>query len=1440
MAKLLRLHLSCVGHKDARFFPLKLDFRNRQGAPTDTVIWLMNGGGKSSLMNLFYSIFLPESRKFLGSKAESRERKLADYVKGSDVAVVLSEWEMSAGSSVFSATRIVGQVLAWKGGIATPDEEARLDREFFTFRGSKNLPFEELPFHGLHPQPKVTLPKIREWLGEIGGAYPQLELERGDQSSKSKWREMLDRVGIDTELFNYHLKMNMREGGAAELFKVKDTMQFVDLFLEMALNPEHADKTREQIEAVREKLLRLPQKECEERFTVALLGEFRPLAHEAAEAFAAEAALREKRQSNFLLRSAIEASIATATAHRAAIDGTLMQLRSDRADAVTERKSHQEYRLNYNNLVRELTFQEAKSAVEKAKVELDLAAQVKNLAAAGIRFARICSRQRELDELVKAREAELLSEKPVLDELHTLGATYWASVDVELQRVNEALGLACVALKAEELQHVSAQNLFTELNKSQSQANAELKNIRQRLSDRDKRREILRKEKILDSEEKASDALNRWKVELDRVTSEISLAEARVEQIGELLESKRADIEGLENQVRTLRQQADQKDEMWKRGDAEACTLKTRVPIKEVLATDSPDLNFPDLLLLLQRRQQQLEEEFIRGRVDRVDDERTIHSVEVERLFPPTREVEIVLAFLRDRGLKTALPAYRFLATNAALGGTARRWLTNDPGRFSGVIVTSEEEFATLHENTFVVQGLRHPVQVTLSEIPPTSTTIPTTVALPQNDGAFHYESAATGRSEVESRLEKSSERLAEIARRKQETVDVALGLKSWRDEFGAGRLEAFAAERDQFSTEGDRVDAQVNLLRTQVSVLLSERSDKGDELRKLRPAIMMLTKGQERLIGYIEEYEDNAEQWLEERRNKIELVEELGGKIEAQQREVDRLAGEVRVRAERVRSLESESGRLGEEQNAIRFHKGTASDGPVHVEAIKTRYQTAIARYEDRFGSSKLEGQIEQAGSNLKDLREEHRLLSRSLLPVDIEMAAKQLDLIGQQEEADRRHLKAHAEHETAVQQLAVAEQDRPDVPAHKQGLGLPPGEPRPKTATEAKARRDALDKLLEENNTRLESLDSAIAANESERASYQGTIDASGPHLTTLEDLIEASGGVMPALPTSNDALNQLVTDAKRQTKGMADKHKAASDTVDERIEDLRKVTRHEEFSPIPAVARERLGSLQREELTQRCNEFIQSHEAWQKVLRDEIETLGKDKDIVVRALDGVATSAVRLLAKADRASIMPDAFPGWTGQAFLKITAQPIIEPAARRDRLAELVTRLVAEKAIPTGHELASRALREIGGQIRATLLKPEDPLRPDRHDITEFGGFSGGEKMTAAILLYVTLAQLRMRGRDEQSREREAGVLLLDNPFGTASKREFVELQLRVARQMGVQLIYTTGVNDLGALDVLPRILRLRKRHRDRKSGDLLLSQEPPEEHVEGVQASLRL
>lgn len=1062
------------------------------------------------------------------------------------------------------------------------------------------------------------------------------------------------------------------------------------------------------------------------------------------------------------------------------------------------------------------------------------------MAAAGIRFARIASHQLQLDELNRLREAELTKEKPVLDELHALGAAYKAALSADLARIDELLKTSKDELSKEIGNHDEAAKSLTQLRDDHARTTSELDTVKRRLVQRDQRRASLRQEGFLLPDEKAGDALERWRIEQQSVETAVSAAEARMDEIDADLQTVRQKIADLSLRRQYREQEAIEKDRAWHKGDADGKSLRECSAIREVLASDSPDLDFPDLMRLVHLRRQQLDEEFIQGRLDRVDDERTLHSFEVERLFPASREVELVVTHLRDRGIKTALPAYRFLATNATLNGTARHWLSSDPARFSGVVVTNEKEFESLQKDPFAVHGLRHPVQITLSGNPDeTNLKSQMTVALPSGDGAFNYEAAAIGQSEVESRLEQSDVRIGALETRKHEALDVIQRLSTWQKEFGEGALARFASERDQLQDEMSRLDSQIGAARAAETVRVCERSSKASEAKELRPRVAILVQRQERLHGYIQEYESHDESWLEERREKIALIEQLHRQIAAQKREVNRLSGEIESRRERVRLLAAEHQQRGAQQDAIRFHNALVAHEPPTLEAAVTRYNIALARYDEKFGRSELDGQIKQAQLHLAELRDDDRKLSSGLSAEEVAVAAKHPDLEGRREEAEREHLKAHSINETAIATLVAAEKDRPAARAHKQGLGLPPDQPTPETSKEAINCREALDRAIEADTSQITDLESKISETEREEQTLKSRISARTPHITTLEDIIDSSDGVPPALPEDDLLVSQIVSNAKRQTQSCFQQYQVAKGVVDERVEQLHTVSRKEEFSAIPIIARERLANLPREELLQRCDEFIQSHETWQKVLRNEIETLSKDKDLVVRALDGVAASAVRLLGKAEKASIMPEAFPGWSGQPFLRITAQPVTEPAARRDRLAALVSRLVAEKAIPTGHALASAALREVGGTIRATLLKPEDPLRPDRHDITEFGTFSGGEKMTAAVLLYVTLAQLRRRGREEHTRDRQAGVLLLDNPFGTASKREFVELQLRLARQMGVQLIYTTGVNDLGALDVLPRILRLRKRHRDRRSGDLLISQEMPEEHVEGVHANLR-
>jgi hypothetical protein len=108
-------------------------------------------------------------------------------------------------------------------------------------------------------------------------------------------------------------------------------------------------------------------------------------------------------------------------------------------------------------------------------------------------------------------------------------------------------------------------------------------------------------------------------------------------------------------------------------------------------------------------------------------------------------------------------------------------------------------------------------------------------------------------------------------------------------------------------------------------------------------------------------------------------------------------------------------------------------------------------------------------------------------------------------------------------------------------------------------------------------------------------------------------------------------------------------------------------------------------------------------------------------------------------------------------------------------------------------------------------------------VTKLAAFSGGQRVTAAILLYCVIVRVRS---DQGDMLTDCGFLVLDNPFGQANHFPLVDLQLNMARVMGVQLIYFTGINDLEALASFPLRLRLRNSARNGANGDRFVRHEP--------------
>lgn len=120
------------------------------------------------------------------------------------------------------------------------------------------------------------------------------------------------------------------------------------------------------------------------------------------------------------------------------------------------------------------------------------------------------------------------------------------------------------------------------------------------------------------------------------------------------------------------------------------------------------------------------------------------------------------------------------------------------------------------------------------------------------------------------------------------------------------------------------------------------------------------------------------------------------------------------------------------------------------------------------------------------------------------------------------------------------------------------------------------------------------------------------------------------------------------------------------------------------------------------------------------------------------------------------------------------------------------------------------LHAVTPQFAARILIPSDPLDPEHKPVDHLAlETSGGEGVTVALVLASLLASRRASARGHRRT-----TLLLDNPFAKVTKPEFLRLARDVADELNVQLVAFTGIRDLGALTVFPRLTQLRVSRRE--------------------------
>ena len=221
MYELSRVRLHAVGPKGARYQDVTLDLRcGPSGQPSAaSVLFLENGGGKTVLVRLIFSVILPGRRQIVGT---SNSKMFEKFVLASDVAQVALEWRDTRTGDLL----VTGKASEWRGHVVSADSN-RLTERWYTFRPTEALDLDTLPF--TRDGRIVSLAGFHERLDEADKADSALQVRWVDR--RGEWTEHLDSLRLDPELFSYQRKMNAGEGEAADAFTFKTDEAFVDWLL---------------------------------------------------------------------------------------------------------------------------------------------------------------------------------------------------------------------------------------------------------------------------------------------------------------------------------------------------------------------------------------------------------------------------------------------------------------------------------------------------------------------------------------------------------------------------------------------------------------------------------------------------------------------------------------------------------------------------------------------------------------------------------------------------------------------------------------------------------------------------------------------------------------------------------------------------------------------------------------------------------------------------------------------------------------------------------------------------------------------------------------------------------------------------------------------------------------------------------------------------------
>jgi len=626
------------------------------------------------------------------------------------------------------------------------------------------------------------------------------------------------------------------------------------------------------------------------------------------------------------------------------------------------------------------------------------------------------------------------------------------------------------------------------------------------------------------------------------------------------------------------------------------------------------------------------------------------------------------------------------------------------------------------------------------------------------------------------------------------------------------------------------------------------------------------LERNRDRLDDFVRQFGSQLPQWNEE----LEAARRDARQFRVQQAKQKDLAEQLTTTALQkgavAREFGVQAGRLEDEFGRIKYQDKKCREVTAGaIDSLRSDYQLQLDDYEQKVNADTM-SQMAELKEREADAaqREFHEVLGQySDIPAgDVQRELRNLD---PGSSAERRFQQADKDAGEAAQRIGTIASRRKLAQdelttARDECATLAESGPLPDAVmhdtdelneAELQKHRTAADEHLQMANEffgEVENLDRQLAEHGHEHAMLgkdQRTIETiSTGHQDQFDRLMEYSATaasedsklLQPSRIHDASDLAKNVATLEQQLQAARNKQQELDRGRDQFAQEIGNWSRHERFVRFPDSVSHRFATRRPVELESKAEFFVKQLDDTIFQIEQKLEEANKHHDRVVNIVLSAVDDGLDLLKRISSMSRLPESLPQ-AGKHFVVIETKAAESPAERRARVVDLIDELLQTGDIGKDDvTLIQKAVRRVAGSTKVRVLHPDLHHHVRRVTISEMLKLSTGERLTAAILLYCALVRLR---NAEQGR-RGSSVLVLDNPFGAASRQSFVELQREVAQSMNIQLIYATGLKDLSAIGALENIIRLRNSRADRRTGRRLVEiadHETGEEAIGQIEAT---